>query len=118
MIVLLGMLASPAGSGEALPYAVTPPDDFSAGTVDARTVYDNKAWGSLDSEAMPQVRSQDSGPGLPPPQIVPYSKAPEAQEVLIGPVAKPAPLAGEDRVFEQIRAAPPPADVEVVPGSD
>jgi hypothetical protein len=118
MIVLLGMLASPAGSGEALPYAVTPPDDFSAGTVDARTVYDNKAWGSLDSEAMPQVRSQDSGPGLPPPQIVPYTKVPEAQEVLIGPVAKPAPPAGEDRVFEQIRAAPPPAGIELMPGAD
>lgn len=118
LMALCGLLAAPAGSGEALPYAVLPPDGFSAGTVDAQAVYGNKARGSLDSEAMPEVQPQDYGQGLPPPQIVPYTKAPEATEVLIGPVAKPAPATGEDRVFERIRAAPPPADFELVPQAD
>lgn len=103
---VLSLLATPLWGDEVLPYALTEPQGFSAGSVDAQSVYDNKARGSLDTEPMPEVRPQASGPELPTPYIVPYAGTPQASEVLIGPVRTPAAPSGEDRVFEQIRTEP------------
>ncbi|ANG61978.1 hypothetical protein A8C75_05410 [Marinobacterium aestuarii] len=103
---LLSLLAPSLWGEEVLPYALTEPRGFSAGTVSGRSVYDNKARGSLDGEDMPEVRPVDAGSGLPAPHIVPYAKVPEATEVLIGSVKRPAAPSGEDRVFEQIKAEP------------
>nr|WP_067298743.1 hypothetical protein [Marinobacterium profundum] len=103
---LLSLLAPPLWGDEVLPYALTAPQGYSAGSVKGQSVYDNKARGSLDSEVMPEVQPANSGSGLPAPHIVPYAKVPEATEVLIGPVKRPAPPSGEDLVFEQIKAEP------------
>jgi hypothetical protein len=104
---LLSLLAPPLWGEEVLPYALTEPEGFSAGSVKGQSVYDNKARGSLDGEVMPEVRPEDAGPGLPAPHIVPYAKAPDATDVLIGSVKRPAASSGEDRVFEQIKAEEP-----------
>ncbi|MCP8689549.1 hypothetical protein [Marinobacterium sedimentorum] len=103
---LLSLLAPPLWGEEGLPYALTEPEGFSAGSVKGQSVYDNKARGSLDGEVMPEVRPEDTGPGLPAPHIVPYAKAPDDTDVLIGSVKRPAASSGEDRVFEQIKAEP------------
>ncbi|UTW14067.1 hypothetical protein [Marinobacterium rhizophilum] len=111
---LLSLLAPPLWAEDALPYALTEPQGFSSGRVDARSHYDNKARGSLDSEPMAEVSPRDTGPGLPAPYIVPYAVAPQATEILIGPARRPAPPSGEDRVFEQIRAEPRSAYLEAL----
>jgi hypothetical protein len=106
LLGLLGLLAPPLWAEDALPYALTEPQEFSSGRVNAKSLYDNRVRGTLDNEPMAEVSPRDSGPGLPTPHIVPYVVAPQATEILIGPVQRPAPPSGEDRVFEQIRTEP------------
>ncbi len=112
-LLIINMSASPLWAEEVLPYALTAPQG-SGGSINGQSAYDNKARGSLDNEAMPQVSPRDSGPGLPAPYIVPYARGAQATEVLIGPAQRPAQSSGEDRVFEQIGAEPPSAYLEAL----
>ncbi|MFC6669528.1 hypothetical protein [Marinobacterium aestuariivivens] len=107
LALLLACLALPLGASEVLQYEVTAADGFSRGAVKGSDVYEGKARGSLDNEPMHEVAPVGAPERLPAPAVIPFSNPPEVREVRIEKEALPAPLSGEDRVFEEIRQAPP-----------
>lgn len=107
LALLLACLALPLGASEVLQYEVTAADGFSRGVVKGSDIYEGKARGSLDNEPMHEVAPVGAPERLPAPAVIPYSNPPEVREVRIEKEAQPAPLSGEDRIFEEIRQAPP-----------
>lgn len=118
LVLLLAGGSIVAGAGERLEYRVTPPAGYSAGSVSGEDAYDQISWGDRDRERMLEVAPGNRRDRLPPPVVVPYANAPEVQEVRIEKAPPPAPLSGEDAVFERIRQSPPLERCLMVPGAE
>ncbi|MBV0932717.1 hypothetical protein [Marinobacterium weihaiense] len=108
-LLLAGLMVIPSGAAAGserraapIPYDVTGADRFSAGRVHGRDAYEGKGRGDRDWEPLREVRPADRIAKPLPVQVVHPSALPPVHEVVVRPKPEIV-LAGEDRVFDQIR---------------
>lgn len=102
LAILPGLYASAPLAEAPIPYGVTEVGRFSEGRMHGRDVYEGKERGDRDRESLLEVYPADALKERPPVQVVDPSAPPPVHQVVVLPESR-TELAGEDRVFDQIR---------------